>query len=95
MFEEKFEFENEVLDEDVELEEEVVAKDKSNAEKRRLDRVKKARKKNIESLRAAANQKEQCPEEKRLRKKVAGRKARYSKDEHSFGAYKKCCSMEV
>lgn len=92
MLDEKFELTEEILEEeDIEVEE--VGKNKERAEKRRLDRVKKARKANIAALKIT-DEKTQCPEEKRLKKKVAGRKARYSKDEHSFGAYKKCCSMD-
>jgi hypothetical protein len=92
MLDEKFEVTEEILeDENIEIEE--VGKNKERAEKRRLDRVKKARKANIAALKTT-DEKTQCPKEKRLKKKVAGRKARYSKDEHSFGAYKKCCSMD-
>ena len=92
MLDEKFELTEEILEEeDIEVEE--VGKNKERAEKRRLDRVKKARKATIAALKTT-DEKTQCPEEKRLKKKVAGRKARYSKDEHSFGAYKKCCSMD-
>ena len=92
MLDEKFELTEEILEEeDIEVED--VGKNKERAEKRRLDRVKKARKANIAALKTT-DEKTQCPEEKRLKKKVAGRKARYSKDEHSFGAYKKCCSMD-
>ena len=89
---EDFALTDEIIDEEIEIEEDV-GKSKDRAEKRRLDRVKKARKANIAALKTS-DDKYQCPEEKRLRKKVAGRKARYSKDEHSFGAYKKCCSMD-
>lgn len=89
---EDFALTDEIIDEEIEVEEDV-GKSKDRAEKRRLDRVKKARKANIAALKTS-DDKSQCPEEKRLRKKVAGRKARYSKDEHSFGAYKKCCSMD-
>lgn len=92
MLDEKLELTEEILEEeDIEVDE--VGKNKERAEKRRLDRVKKARKANIAALKTT-DEKTQCPEEKRLKKKVAGRKARYSKDEHSFGAYKKCCSMD-
>lgn len=92
MLDEKLELTEEILEEeDIDVEE--VGKNKERAEKRRLDRVKKARKANIAALKTT-DEKTQCPEEKRLKKKVAGRKARYSKDEHSFGAYKKCCSMD-
>lgn len=87
MFEELLE-NDEILEEEVES----VCKDKSRAEKRRIDRVKKMRKANIATLKVS-DTKIQCPEEKRLRKKICGRKARHSKDEHSFSAYKKCCSI--
>jgi hypothetical protein len=81
--------ENEEMEEVEEVE---LKKDKTNAEKRRLDRVHATRKKNIEQLKAQSKEpiKTQCPAEKRMRKKVCNRKARYAEDELMYGSYKKC-----
>ena len=83
-------YEEEILEtEEMDAVEEVeLKKDKTNAEKRRLDRVHENRKKNIEKYKSS--DKIQCPEEKRIRKKVCNRKARYNQDELLYGSYKKC-----
>lgn len=80
-------------DEEMEEVEEVeLKKDKTNAEKRRLDRVHATRKKNIELLKTNSREhtKVQCPKEKRMRKKVCNRKARYTDEDLMYGSYKKC-----
>lgn len=91
--------ENEIVEEEV-LEEEIeLTKNKEAAQKRKLDRTHKIRKQNIEKYKtmgktiAHGKTPSQCPKEKRLRKKVCNRKARYSEDELNFNSYKKCGRM--
>ena len=83
---------DELLEEEMFEEETVdVAKDKKRAERRKNTYVKNRRQKTIQGYQT--DDKSTCPEEKRLRKKVCVRKARYYQDDLAYGDYKKCAKM--
>jgi hypothetical protein len=82
---------DELLEEELELEEVDVEKNKRRAERRKNTYVKNRRQKTIQGYQT--DDKSTCPEEKRLRKKVCVRKARYYQDELAYGDYKKCAKM--
>ncbi len=81
----------ELIDDEIELEEVDVSKDKRRAERRKNTYIKNRRQKTIQGYQPT--DKSTCPEEKRLRKKVCVRKARYYQDDLAYGDYKKCAKI--
>ena len=82
------------LNETIEMNEDVVdfKKDKSRANKRRLDRIKEERKK---TQQVYIHNDKICPAEKRIRKRKGVRKVRHNDDVGQFGIYKKHCDISV
>jgi hypothetical protein len=80
-------------DEVLESEEvEELNKDKSRAENRRNERLKKSRKKEQQTY---VRNTDVCPKEKRMRKKQSVRKTRRQDDVGQFGSYKKFVDIHV
>ena len=85
-------FSNEMIEDELIVDDDDVSKDKSRAIRRKNTYVKNRRQKNIQ-LYQQIDKTNPCPEEKRLRKKVCVRKARYYQDDLAYGDYKKCAKM--
>ena len=82
-----------ILEEELIEEENVeLHKDKTRANKRRLDRIKEGRKATTKTY---IQHEAVCPKEKRLRKRKGVRKVRHNNDVGQFNAYKKECDIHV
>ena len=91
---------NGIEDLNEEILEETFEDDHSRAERRKNTYLKKKRQEDIKSFKKMSSEnsetklKSMCIEEKRLRKKVCVRKARYSKEQLNHADYKKTASLE-